>query len=80
MKYPKLLKITYTPSIDLPVQTVESTHVITDINDLNVVVGFINTFSEYDWNDITFSQYVRFCEDNETTVCDKDINMAVYVL
>jgi len=80
MKYPKLLKITYTPSIDLPVNTVESTHVITDINDLNVVVGFINTFSEYDWSDISFSEYVRFCEENETTICDKDINLAAYIL
>ena len=80
MKYPKLLKITYTPCTDLPINTVESTHVIADINDLDVVIGFVNTFSEYEWCQASFSEYIRFCEEQGTTICDKDINLAAYIL
>ena len=43
------LKIEYDSGVNAPIQTLTSMHVISSTDDLDVVCGFLDTFSELHW-------------------------------
>lgn len=50
MKFPTTIKIVYIAQSDMPVMTCESTHVITNDDDLNVILSFVEVFHSGNWD------------------------------
>lgn len=49
MKLPTTIKVVYVAPSSMPVMTSESTHVITNDDDLNVLLSFIEVFHSGNW-------------------------------
>ena len=79
MKYPLNIKIVYVPCSNLPINTVDSTHLIEDDSDLDVVVGFINVFSEVTWNDDELLHAINDSKLRCITNTKLDSSLHVYV-
>ena len=80
MKYPIAIKIMYMPDEDMAINTVDSTHFITDDNDLDVVVAFVGMFSEAVWNDDELLYAINDSKLRCITTTKLDPSLHIYVL
>lgn len=80
MKYPIVLKLAYIGDGLLPVQTVDSTHYLESIDDMSVLVGYVNVFSEYDWTSEEFGAAIQLSAHSFRTATEYDSNLHLYVI
>ncbi len=68
MKLPVTINIKYIGESDLPIMTVDSTHVISSESDLNVLSDYVNMFSELTFTRLTVEHAISECQEKH--VCN----------
>lgn len=68
MKLPVTINIKYIGESDLPIMSVDSTHVISSESDLNVLADYVNTFSELTFTRLTIEHAISECQEKH--VCN----------
>ena len=80
MKYPFTLKVAYIGSDCLPINTVDSTHYISCSDDVDVLVGYINTFSSNDWSDTELMTAISLSCHSFCSRTEQDTGLFLIVL
>ena len=68
MKLPVTINIKYIGNDDLPIMTVNSTHVVSTWSDLNIIADYVNMFSELTFTQSTIEHAITECQEKH--VCN----------
>ena len=68
MKLPVTINIKYIGNDDLPIMTIDSTHVVSAESDLNIIADYVNMFSELAFTRSTIEHAITECQ--EKNVCN----------
>lgn len=72
MKLPTTIKVVYVAPSSMPVMTSESTHVITNGDDLNVLLSFVKVFHSDNWNLEKLKSHVLKAQEKHVSNIRKD--------
>ena len=68
MKLPVTINIKYFGNSDLPIITVDSAHVVSSDDDINILADYVNMFSELTFNRSAIENAITKCKEKH--VCN----------